>query len=445
VGLRAFAAPLAIAALLIVRAGPAQAVPEWGDALLRASRIENPRAAGLPARPQWQADPMNLFVVVETADDHVSLVDGDRFEVLHRFPSRPVQGQPAFTPDGRYLYLASRDGWISKYDIWNLTVVAEVRAGLELIDVAVSGDGRWVMAANASPRSLALFDADLRLDRTYALTTLDGRFDSRPAALYDAAPRQSFILVLEDLAELWEISYNVRAEPIFDGLVHDYRMKEGIAKPGFLGVRRVPLEMPMQALLFEPGYRYAIGAARAAGGGNPLAQVVNFDVRRAIAVIPTTGVPHLHAGIGFSWNDGTVLAYPGLDDAAVTVVDTKTWRIVKAIPTSGSGAYLSSHKQSAHAWVDFRMDPSSKDSITLIDKQSLAPVGQVREPGRTLSHVEFSRDGRYALASLQETDGAIIVFDTRTLREVKRLPMRKPAGNYNVANRISRAAAGAGR
>ena len=31
------------------------------------------------------ADPMNLFVVVEGGDHHVSLVDGDRFEVIHRF------------------------------------------------------------------------------------------------------------------------------------------------------------------------------------------------------------------------------------------------------------------------------------------------------------------------------------------------------------------------
>ena len=28
---------------------------------------------------------MNLFVVVEGGDHHVSLVDGDRFEVIHRF------------------------------------------------------------------------------------------------------------------------------------------------------------------------------------------------------------------------------------------------------------------------------------------------------------------------------------------------------------------------
>ena len=51
---------------------------------------------------------------------------------------------------------------------------------------------------------------------------------------------------------------------------------------------------------------------------------------------------------------------------------------------------------------------------------------------------EFTRDGRYALASLWEDDGALIVYDAATLREVKRLPMRKPVGKYNIGNKLAR-------
>jgi hypothetical protein len=32
-------------------------------------------------------------------------------------------------------------------------------------------------------------------------------------------------------------------------------------------------------------------------------------------------------------------------------------------------------------------------------------------------------------------DGALIVYDARTLKEVKRLPMKKPSGKYNVYNK----------
>jgi len=42
------------------------------------------------------------------------------------------------------------------------------------------------------------------------------------------------------------------------------------------------------------------------------------------------------------------------------------------------------------------------------------------------------------LASLWENDGAIIIYDAVTLNEVKRLPMNKPVGKYNVWNKISK-------
>jgi mono/diheme cytochrome c family protein len=204
---------------------PVTPAPGWRDADIRASREALAGADALPARPQWAADPMNLFVVVEGGDHHVSLVDGDRFEVIHRFASRyALHGGPKFTPDGRFVFFGSRDGWITKYDLWNLKVVAEVRAGLNMRNIAVSGDGRYVMAANYLPRTLALFDAQLNLVRTYDAATLDGKSASRVSVVYDAAPRKSFIVALKDLPELWEISYDPQAAPIHDGLVHDYKI-----------------------------------------------------------------------------------------------------------------------------------------------------------------------------------------------------------------------------
>ena len=59
--------------------------------------------------------------------------------------------------------------------------------------------------------------------------------------------------------------------------------------------------------------------------------------------------------------------------------------------------------------------------LQLIDKRSLEIVATLRPaPGKTLAHVEFTRDGRYALASLWEMDGALIVYDAATWREVRR-------------------------
>lgn len=413
--------------------------PDWNEADIRASRVETPGAQALPAWPKWNADPLNLFVVVEGGDHHVSLVDGDRFEVIHRFPTRyALHGGPKFSPNGCYVYFGSRDGWITKYDLYNLTVVAEVRAGLNMRNVAVSGDGRWVMAANYLPHTLALFDADLNLVRVYPAVARDGKQSSRVSAVYDAAPRRSFVVALKDIPELWEISYNPKAEPIYDGLVHDYKLGEGLAKPGFLGVRRTLLDEPLDDFFFDQDYRHVLGATRPRDGGAPDAQVVNLDIRRRIASLPLQGMPHLGSGITFAWRGGTVMASPNLKDGLLSVIDMKTWKLVKTIATPGPGFFMRSHENTRYAWTDSLMSPTAKDTLTVIDKATLEPVAQVREPGRTLAHIEFTRDGRYALASLWEMDGALIVYDARTFKEVKRLPMHKPVGKYNVWNKITR-------
>jgi mono/diheme cytochrome c family protein len=428
-----------IAALAQYIYSPVAPAPRWAEADIRASRVADAAARDLPHKPKWAADPMNLFVVVEAGDHHVSLVDGDRFVPIHRFQSRfALHGGPKFSLDGRFVFFGSRDGWITKYDLWNLTVVAEVRAGLNMRNVAVSGDGRWVMAANYLPHTLALFDAELNLVKTFAAATLDGKSSSRVSAVYDAAPRKSFIVALKDIPELWEISYDPNAAPIYDGYVHDYKMGEGIAKPGLHGIRRTLLDEPLDDFFFDQGYRHALGATRAKADGQPSAQVVNLDIRRKIAELPIAGMPHLGSGITFAWQGTTVLVSPNLKDGALDVIDMNTWKAVRSIRTPGPGFFVRSHEASRHAWADSMMSPTAKDTLTIFDKATLEPVAQVREPGKTLAHIEFTKDGRYALASLWEMDGALIVYDAASFKEVKRLPMKKPVGKYNVWNKISR-------
>jgi mono/diheme cytochrome c family protein/WD40 repeat protein len=437
-----------IAALAAYVRTPVLPAPSWTEADIRDSRSFNTAPANEPAKPVWTADPMNLFVVVEGGDHHASLVDGDKFEVITRFPTRfALHGGPKFTPDGRYVFFGSRDGWITKYDLWRLRVVAEVRAGLNMRNVAVSGDGKWVMAANYLPHSVVLFDADLNLKRTYAAATLDGKASSRVSAVYDAEPRQSFVVALKDIPELWEISYNPKAEPIHDGYVHDYKMGESIAKAGFLGVRRTPLDEPLDDFFFDQSYRNVLGATRPkdvstsgqeADNGAATAQVVNLDARRKIADLPIAGMPHLGSGITFPWNGSTVLASPNLKDGAIDVIDMKTWKPVATIPTPGPGFFMRSHENTRYAWTDSMMSRTAKDTLTIIDKSTLKPVAEVKEPGKTLAHIEFTKDGRYALASVWEMDGALVIYDASTFKEVKRLPMSKPVGKYNVWNKISR-------
>lgn len=415
---------------------PAATLPAWGEDRIRASRIEYADPSELPARPKFDADPMNLFLVVEQGDHHVSVIDGDKLERIHRFPSRfALHGGPKFSPDGRFVFFSSRDGWVTKYDLWNLTPVAEVRAGINTRNLAVSSDGKVVAVANYLPKSLVLLDADLKLIALIDVADSGGKHPSRVSAVYDAAPRKSFVVALKDVPELWEISYDPAAEDIPAGLVHDFRLREGGFISGYLNPRRTLLDDVLDDFFFTQDYTEVMGTARVSKRG----QVVNLDVRRKIRDLNIGGMPHLGSGITWEWQGRTVMASPNLAEGKVTVVDMADWSVVKVIPTLGPGFFMRSHEKSRYAWVDSMMSPSGRDTLQVIDKSTLEIVARLRpEPGKTLAHVEFTRDGRYVLASLWEEEGAIIIFDGESLEEVKRLPARKPVGKYNVYNKITR-------
>ncbi|MEK1834431.1 MAG: cytochrome D1 domain-containing protein, partial [Pseudomonas sp.] len=199
--------PAKIDALVDYLQQPPATPPTWNNDDISGSHSILADISKLPDTPQHGADPLNLFVVVEAGDHHINILDGDRFEVLARFASHfAVHGGPKFSPDGRFVYVASRDGWVSLYDLHNLKLIAEVRAGLNTRNLAVSKDGRWVLVGNYLPGNLVVLDArDLSLVKTIPAIGQDGTA-SRVSAVYTAPPRDSFIVALKDVKEVWELS-----------------------------------------------------------------------------------------------------------------------------------------------------------------------------------------------------------------------------------------------
>ncbi|MDH3311160.1 MAG: nitrite reductase [Gammaproteobacteria bacterium] len=429
-----------IAALTSLIYQPLPESPRWGMTEINASHILHVKLGQrLSDKPVFSVkDPLNLFIVVELGDHHATLLDGDRFEPITRFPTRfALHGGPKYSPDGRYVYFASRDGWISKYDIYNLKFIAEVRAGINTRNAAVSGDGKYVAVANYLPHSIVILDArDLAPVKVIEAKGHGGK-TSRVSAVYDAAPRKSFIAALKDIPEAWEITYDENAEPVYEGLVHDYRLGEAIPVPGPFPVRRIPLDDYLDDFFFDQSYEHLIGAARNEKNG----QVVNLHVRRKIAELALPGMPHLGSGITWERDGHTLMATPNLREGVVSVIDMQDWKLVKRIDTLGPGFFMRSHENTPYAWADAMMSPKDRDKIQIIDKRTLRVVKTLTPaPGKTAAHTEFTRDGKYALVSVWDMDGALVVYDAATFKEVKRLPMKKPSGKYNVYNKITRSA-----
>lgn len=416
---------------------PLDKIPEWGLEQINASQIIYEDSLNLPAKPVWNADPINLFIVVELADHHATLLNGDTFTPIHRFQTRfALHGGPKYSPTGRYVYFGSRDGWITKYDLYNLKVVAEVRAGINMRNIAVSNDGRYVLAGNYLPHTLVMFSAE-DLSVIKIIPVKSGELSSRISAVYDAAPRNSFIAALKDIKEVWEIPYNDNPLPVYNGPMHDYRMDEGIARQsGQFPVRKIKLDDYLDDFFFDQEYKVLIGAARNQKNG----QVVNLDVGRKVADLELSGMPHLGSGISWMYKGSPVLATPNLKEGVISIIDMQNWKTIKHIKTLGPGFFMRSHENTHYAWADVFFGPN-KDAVHIIDKRTLEIVKTIRPaPGKTAAHIEFDKEGKHALLSIWDVDGAVIVYDANTLEEVKRIPMKKPSGKYNVYNKITRSA-----
>jgi len=411
------------------------AAPVWGEKKIAASR-KVLDASPPVSKPQFAADPLNLFVVVEAGDHHATILDGTSFTPITRFETHfALHGGPKFSPDGRYVFFMSRDGWVTKYDIWGLKAVAEIRAGINARNIAMSRDGKHLAVANYLPHTLVILStATLEIEKIFDVKDKNGQ-SSRVSAVYQAPQRNSFIAALKDVPEIWEIATDPNAPPQF-GLVHSYEkgMVEGLEQSsGLFALRRIQVPEPLDDFFFDPAYRNLIGASRS----GEKAYVVNLTVGRDIAVIDLPGMPHLGSGISWVWNGHPVVATPHLKDSAISIIDMTNWKVIKTLQTDGPGFFMRSHENSPYVWADVS-GGKHKDRMHIIDKRTLEIVRTITpDPGRTASHVEFDRDGKHALVSIAETDGELLVMDATNFAIIKRLPMSKPSGKYNVWNKIT--------
>ncbi len=417
---------------------PPDTAPVWNEDDIIASRIiHNPPAIDGKydnESPHFDADPLNLFVVVESGSHHVSILDGDSFKPIYRFKSRfALHGGPKFSSSGRYVYFASRDGWISKFDLYRLELVAEIRAGINTRNAAVSSNDRYVMVGNYFPHYLVLLDAnDLSLIKLIPAVGVNGE-SSRISAVYNAPPRQSFMIAFKDIKEIWELNYSNTPPVGFSAnWNHDYRTDSGDTEDHAFPIKKRSVDLFIDDFFFDQQYVKLIGSSRDGG-----THVFDLDLDRVTHTLDLQGMPHLASGITWHYRDTTVLATPNIRKNQVSIIDMQTWQTLKNIPTKGAGFFLRSHENSPYAWVDVFFGPH-RDLMHVIDKQKLKIIKTLRpSPEKISAHVEFTRDGSHALLSIWDLDGELVVYDANTLEEVKRVPMSKPVGKYNVYNKIN--------
>lgn len=183
---------------------------------------------------------------------------------------------------------------------------------------AVSADGHWRVTSDGA--LITVFDRQGQAVRQHAAPAV--------SAVLDAAPRRSFVIVFEQLPQLWELSYDPHAEPLYRGMVHDYRMGEGIAEPGFLNVRRTSLQEPLREPGFDATHALVLARAPDRADGQAVLVLVQLDVRRPIATFIVRGDPHTAAMRRVARDGRDLLEVPDRGGAAPLLIDPREMRLL---------------------------------------------------------------------------------------------------------------------
>ena len=341
--------------------------------------------------------PPYITLVVESGRG-IAVMDGDKFSVLDTFQVGAIHGGPKFSHSLHFVYAPARDGAIIKYDLNKLKVASKVRAGINTRNIAISHDDQYIAVANNLPDNITILDADLNPVKIIAA-------DGRIAGVYLLDNDKLFICSFRDKNELWFIDYQ-----------RNFR------------VEKVDLPEPFEDMAISPFGNIIIGASRKSE------TVFIYDISRRMILnsFSTNGMPHL-ASATF-WSDEKGVRYAAINHLkvpALTIINLDKWNVVKEIKLAGSGYFVRTHQTTPYIWVD-----TNSEAIQLIDKKDLKIVTDiVPAKGKKAMHTEFSKDGRYAMVSLWEDDGAVIIYDANSLNEIKRIPFRKPAGKYNAVNK----------
>ncbi|MCW8910538.1 MAG: nitrite reductase [Gammaproteobacteria bacterium] len=402
-----------------------------------------------PSKPMHGRNWENFFLVIERDVGKVAIIDGDKHEVVahietgyavHVLKAAEHHNKLHAKDPGRFWYTMGRDGKLTKIDLWAMPDkmrVAEVQVAYDARDVAVSGDGKYIIGGGYWPPHFAIVDAEtmepLKVVSSRGVN-VDGDYveESRVAAIYDTPNQSSWLVAMKELGQMWQVDYsdldNLRIDKINSAkFLHD----------GF----------------YDPTGRYFQIAANAS---NKMV-VVDTETRKLEAMIDVDKLPH--PGPGANWNDpkcGPVGGTTHLGTGLVSVWGNdpkghkdQAWKLCYTVETDGAGVFIRTHPKSDYVWADQTKhpEPEVQQSIQVFDKKTRKIVKTIRltkKKGYAAVHMEFNNDGSEVWVSIwnradsKKPNGEIVIFDAKTLKEKARVKgLYAPTGKFNVHNRVN--------
>ena len=264
----------------------------------------------------------------------------------------------------RYAYSISRSGRLTMFDIAapGQPALASVQVGQESRGLAVSPDGKYILAGNYNPGGAVLCDAKtlepLKVYDTSRVIDPDGQIGpSRVAGIADTPYGPYFAMALKDGGHTYIIDYSKPDFPIVGDIpnigkiLHDCFLNENKGK--------------------DFGRYFMI-----ASQGSDLMGIVDFKTKKLAAKVHTGKKSKPHPGQGSSWFNkrlGKQLnATNSMNFGSVVIWESPSWKIIKKVKTSGGGLFVGTGEHTPWIWSDCVLGkPAKYNEVHLINKETL--------------------------------------------------------------------------
>ncbi|MCP5303741.1 MAG: c-type cytochrome, partial [Pseudomonadales bacterium] len=267
--------------------------PEMSLALMKERRHVYVEPKDYPTKPLHGRNWENFFLVIERDVGKVAVIDGDTKEVVAHVPTgyavhvlKAAEHHSKLHSEnpGRFWYTMGRDGKLTKIDLWQMPdkmKVADVQIAYDARDVAVSGDGKYVVGGGYWPPHFVIVNAEtmepLKVVSARGVN-VDGEYvnESRVAAIYDTPHQSSWLVSMKELGQMWQVDYSDLNN---------------------LQITKMDTAKFLHDGFYDPTGRYFQIAANAS---NKIV-VVDTDTRKREALIDVDKLPH--PGPGANWVD----------------------------------------------------------------------------------------------------------------------------------------------
>ena len=307
---------------------------------------------------------LDITFATERDASLVDFIDSTNGKVLSRHKAGfAVHVTVTNKKNPRYAYSISRSGRLTMFDIAapGQPALASVQVGFESRGLAVSPDGKYVIAGNYTPGGAVLVDAmtlePLKAYDTSAVINIDGQIEaSRVASLADTPYGPYFAMALKDAGRVYIIDYSKPDFPIVGDVpnigkvLHDAFLNEDEGK--------------------DFGRYFMI-----ASQGSDVMGIVDFKNKNLAAKVYTGKKSKPHPGQGSSWYNkkmGKQLhATVTMNQGSVAIWDSN-WEIVKKVKTSGGGLFIGTAHGTPYLWADTVLGkPATYNEVHLINKETL--------------------------------------------------------------------------